>query len=236
MRFWARTGCRWVNGQFKCDTGDCGAQPNNFGVECKGISGQSPATLVELTLSSSGGSDFYDLSNVDGNNLNIEFGPIPGTYQKVNNPDLGKFNCGTPGCRFNQQLCPPEIQLETSSGKYCMSICAAVYNGQQVQKHQDILGPIARDEMKRDLVCCACGAGNGGCQDPRSHYCCSPLDPRSNIGGRCYVQNWPKPSQFFDRYDRVFKNQCPDAYSWQFDDVSSTYQCVDADYSIKFCP
>ena len=107
IRFWARTGCRWVNGQFKCDTGDCGAPPNNFGIECKGISGQSPATLVELTLSSSGGSDFYDLSNVDGNNLNIEFGPIPGTFQKVNNPGLGKFNCGTPGCRFNQQLCPP---------------------------------------------------------------------------------------------------------------------------------
>lgn len=71
IRFWARTGCRWVNGQFKCDTGDCGTPTNNFGVECKGISGQSPATLVELTLSATGGSDFYDLSNVDGNNLNI---------------------------------------------------------------------------------------------------------------------------------------------------------------------
>lgn len=145
MRFWARTGCRWVSGQFKCDTGDCGAGPNNFGVQCKGISGQSPATLVELTLSPSGGSDYYDLSNVDGNNLNIEFGPIPGTYQKVNNPDLGKFNCGTPSCRFNQNVCPPEISLETGSGKYCMSICAAVYNNQQVEKHRDILGPIAGD-------------------------------------------------------------------------------------------
>ncbi len=32
MRFWARTGCRWNSGKFSCDTGDCGAQPNNFGV------------------------------------------------------------------------------------------------------------------------------------------------------------------------------------------------------------
>ncbi len=90
--------------------------------------------------------------------------------------------------------------------------------------------------MKRDLVCCACGPGTGGCEDPRSHYCCSPIDPRQGIGGRCHVQDWPKPSQYFDRYDKVFKNQCGDAYSWQFDDISSTYQCVDADYSIKFCP
>lgn len=32
IRFWARTGCRWINGQFRCDTGDCGAPLNNFGV------------------------------------------------------------------------------------------------------------------------------------------------------------------------------------------------------------
>lgn len=90
--------------------------------------------------------------------------------------------------------------------------------------------------MKKDLVCCACGEGTGGCTDPRSHFCCSPLDPRTNIGGRCYVQNWPKPSENYDRYDRVFKNQCPDAYSWQFDDNQSTYQCVDGDYEMIFCP
>jgi hypothetical protein len=32
IRFWARTGCKWVSGQFRCDTGDCGAPPNNFGI------------------------------------------------------------------------------------------------------------------------------------------------------------------------------------------------------------
>jgi hypothetical protein len=96
-------------------------------------------------LSATGGSDFYDLSNVDGNNINIAFGPIPGTYQKVDNPDLGKFNCGSPSCTFNQDLCPREIKYQTKSGSYCMSICAAVYNAQQVQANKDILGPIAAD-------------------------------------------------------------------------------------------
>lgn len=145
MRFWARTGCKWIDGKFVCETGDCGTPTNNFGVECKGITGQSPATLVELTLSSTGNPDFYDLSNVDGNNLGVSFGPIAGTFIKVNNPDLGKFNCGSPGCTINQNSCPPELTLEKPSGKFCMSICAAVYNNAQVQKYPDILGPIASD-------------------------------------------------------------------------------------------
>jgi len=85
------------------------------------------------------------MSNVDGNNLNVEFGPIPGTFIYVDNPDLGKFNCGVPKCKFNQNLCPRELSLQTSSGNYCMSICAAVYNNDQVNKNKDILGPIAGD-------------------------------------------------------------------------------------------
>eukprot|EP00919_Chromeraceae_sp_WS-2016_P027482 GHVR01065260.1.p1 GENE.GHVR01065260.1~~GHVR01065260.1.p1 ORF type:complete len:105 (+),score=8.18 GHVR01065260.1:571-885(+) len=89
------------------------------------------------------------MSNVDGNNLNIAFGPIPGTYIKVDNPDLGKFNCGSPSCKFKQERCPPELTLIKSSGNYCMSICAAVNNPEQVKKYPKILGPIASDPMKK---------------------------------------------------------------------------------------
>ncbi len=32
IRFWPRTGCKWVNGRFKCDSGDCGTPSNNFGI------------------------------------------------------------------------------------------------------------------------------------------------------------------------------------------------------------
>ena len=236
-RFWARTDCKWVGDKFQCSTGDCGTPMNNFGIECKGITGQAPATLVEFTLSTSGAPDFYDMSNVDGYNIPVYFGPTPGSFSYVDNPDLGKFNCGSPSCNLDTSRCPRELQFKGASGRtYCYSICAAIYNNEQVQNNKDILGPIASDPMKRDLVCCACGEGTGGCTDPSSHFCCSPLDPRSGIGGRCYVQNWPKPSSNFDRYDKVFKDQCGDAYSWQFDDMQSTYQCMDADYDVVFCP
>lgn len=32
IRFWPRTGCKWIDNKFVCETGDCGAPLNNFGV------------------------------------------------------------------------------------------------------------------------------------------------------------------------------------------------------------
>ena len=32
IRFWARTGCDWKDNKFVCQTGDCGAPLNNFGI------------------------------------------------------------------------------------------------------------------------------------------------------------------------------------------------------------
>ncbi len=78
--------------------GDCGAASNGFGMTCNGIGGQPAATLAEFTLGGSGSSDFYDLSNVDGNTMSMTIRPIPGQYTSVNNPSLGKYNCGTVSC------------------------------------------------------------------------------------------------------------------------------------------
>ncbi|RWW42427.1 hypothetical protein BHE74_00052032 [Ensete ventricosum] len=40
------------------------------------------------------------------------------------------------------------------------------------------------------------------------------------------------PSPYF----RLFKNACPRAYSYAFDDATSTFTCSSADYLITFCP
>ncbi|OIW05329.1 hypothetical protein TanjilG_28794 [Lupinus angustifolius] len=37
-------------------------------------------------------------------------------------------------------------------------------------------------------------------------------------------------------YSQVFKRACPQAYSYAFDDVTSTFTCSAADYNIIFCP
>lgn len=37
-------------------------------------------------------------------------------------------------------------------------------------------------------------------------------------------------------YSRIFKQACPDAYSYAYDDLTSTFTCTGADYTILFCP
>ncbi|KAL8088524.1 thaumatin-like protein 1b [Apium graveolens] len=37
-------------------------------------------------------------------------------------------------------------------------------------------------------------------------------------------------------YSKVFKSACPTAYSYAYDDKSSTFTCAGADYLITFCP
>ncbi|XP_022981306.1 thaumatin-like protein 1 [Cucurbita maxima] len=37
-------------------------------------------------------------------------------------------------------------------------------------------------------------------------------------------------------YSQAFKNACPRAYSYAYDDLTSTFTCLNADYIITFCP
>ncbi|KAE9458546.1 hypothetical protein C3L33_09540, partial [Rhododendron williamsianum] len=37
-------------------------------------------------------------------------------------------------------------------------------------------------------------------------------------------------------YSKLFKQACPDAYSYAYDDETSTFTCSGADYLITFCP
>ncbi|KAJ3268932.1 hypothetical protein HK104_005228, partial [Borealophlyctis nickersoniae] len=233
-RIWPRTGCKTVNGRFVCDSGDCGASANNFGVECRGIGGQAPASLAEFTLGSGGNNDFYDLSNVDGYNIGISIQSVGG--QSAGNAVDSKFNCGSPQCTMNTGACPAELKLTDSNGvTTCMSICSAVNNANQRAKFP-MLQNIFNNPNQKALVCCDCDCGpNCGCTDPRSKFCCSPYNTNSplEVGGKCRVENWPKASNG-QQYDQVFKQPCPDAYSWQFDDHKSTYQCKASNYVITF--
>ncbi|KAF3322167.1 thaumatin-like protein 1b [Carex littledalei] len=54
-------------------------------------------------------------------------------------------------------------------------------------------------------------------------YCCRGT---YGISGSC------KPST----YALYFKQACPQAYSYAYDDASSTFTCIGADYLITFCP
>ncbi|KAJ6305089.1 hypothetical protein OIU78_020602 [Salix suchowensis] len=56
-----------------------------------------------------------------------------------------------------------------------------------------------------------------------AEYCCS---------GAYATPDTCKPSS----YAQFFKNACPRAYSYAYDDGTSTFTCAGADYVITFCP
>jgi hypothetical protein len=227
-RIWARTGCSTSSsGVFKCKTGDCG------GLKCT-VTGEAPATLAEFTLGSIDSPDYYDMSLVDGYNVGMEIRPVNG--EKVPNMPNQRYNCGaiqcgTPKKPFKMSLCPKE--LRTRNNQYCMSICQAV-----VQKNTQNAAYIKNYNQAQ--VCCSCDCGPScGCEDGKNVACkygCSPFHPTQppydyTWKGVCDAKEWPKSSLGMS-YTDVFKKQCPDAYSWQFDDLSSTFQCKQADYVI----
>ncbi|KAL4585023.1 hypothetical protein LXL04_009636 [Taraxacum kok-saghyz] len=108
-RFWGRTNCKFDrSGSGTCQSADCGSGQ----VECNGAGAAPPATLAEFTLGT-GGSDFYDVSLVDGYNIAM-----------IVEASGGSGLCATTGCvnDLNQQ-CPSELRVE--SGQGCKSACEA---------------------------------------------------------------------------------------------------------------
>jgi hypothetical protein len=257
VRFWPRTGCRWVwdtismNGvdvnvtKFRCDTGDCGSILNMYGVQCQMVSGLPPATLAEFSLSASG-NDFYDLSNVDGYNVGMKIAPY--NYESANIEDPN-YDCGAPGCVMDTSRCPAELKVVDTVGvTHCLSICQAIYNERQRARFprlQELWTEQTERGLMRDLLCCTCGVGGGLCESLGSPctYGCSPFvnsySDAAYTTRKCehipgtYLPKWPKASNG-ENYASVFNKQCPEAYSWQFNDDQSTYQCRRADYKVSF--
>ncbi|KAI3428937.1 uncharacterized protein J3R85_008961, partial [Psidium guajava] len=67
----------------------------------------------------------------------------------------------------------------------------------------------------------ACKSACGAFGDPK--YCCS---------GAFATPDTCKPSG----YSEFFKGECPRAYSYAYDDGTSTFTCASADYVVTFCP
>ncbi|XP_061367569.1 thaumatin-like protein 1a, partial [Gastrolobium bilobum] len=136
-----------------------------------------PEPLVEITIASNGGQDFYDVSNVD--RFNVPFSVTP---------QGGSGQCKTSSCPNNiNNVCPAELQMKGSDGSAiaCKSACLA-FNQPQ--------------------------------------YCCTS---DFNTAEKC------PPTKYSD----IFKQQCPDAYSYAYDDKTSTFTCFsNPDYAITFYP
>ncbi|KAL8240382.1 hypothetical protein R6Q59_013737 [Mikania micrantha] len=109
-RFWGRTGCNFdESGHGSCATADCGSGE----IECHGGGATPPATLGEFTIAAGAAPDFYDVSLVDGFNL-----------QMIVEAKGGSGNCGTTGCVDDlNRRCPAELTVAGGGG--CRSACEA---------------------------------------------------------------------------------------------------------------
>ncbi|XP_015956505.3 thaumatin-like protein [Arachis duranensis] len=111
-RIWGRQGCIFDDktGRGSCETGDCAGL-----LQCKGIGGALPATLVEMTLGTSQNPlHFYDVSLVDGFNLPVSMRAVGGSGE-----------CGVAACEADLNgVCPVALVLERN-GKVvgCKSAC-----------------------------------------------------------------------------------------------------------------
>lgn len=57
-------------------------------------------------------------------------------------------------------------------------------------------------------------------------YCCRGAHNRPET---CNPRTWPRD------YTRVFKDRCPTAYSYAYDDRTSTFTCRNTNYEVVFC-
>ncbi|KAL9148537.1 hypothetical protein ABFS82_12G047600 [Erythranthe guttata] len=76
------------------------------------------------------------------------------------------------------------------------------------------------------------GGGGGGGVVACKSACEAFGDPKYCCSGEYATPDTCKPSE----YSEFFKSACPRAYSYAYDDGTSTFTCASADYVLTFCP
>lgn len=104
------------------------------------------------------------------------------------------------------------VRPSGGSGDCQYAGCVADLNGSCPKELQ------VMDSGGRVVACkSACAAFN------TQEYCCTG---EHSTPGTCLPTD----------YSKMFKNACPSAYSYAYDDASSTCTCAGSDYLITFCP
>ncbi|KAL3514780.1 hypothetical protein ACH5RR_027497 [Cinchona calisaya] len=161
-------------------------------------------------------------------------------------PSTGQGTCATGDCGSNQLECngagakPPATLAEFTIG-----------SGPNSGK-QDFYDVSLVDGYNLAMMVEASGGsgscGSTGCATDLNRFC--PNELRSGEGhsckSACEAFGYPeyccsgaysspstcRPSM----YSEMFKSACPRAYSYAYDDATSTFTCTGADYTITFCP
>ncbi|KAH6971288.1 thaumatin family-domain-containing protein [Ilyonectria destructans] len=215
-RVWGRTNCTVKGDSCSCKTG----------------TGATPATLAEFNLA--GGvhnkQTFYDISLVDGYNLPIGLKYIPAKNTSYIPPNLTNCMCiATPGWIYAEAETGTyytnssyPVPLETKvNNDMARRWCPWPYLAFPPTKPGDGIYPYPDDNIQRPefAPCKSACAASGNDKD-----CCV---------GKYHDPDVCKPSD----YSKAAKAMCPDAYSFAFDDQSSTFIIpMGGGWEITMCP
>ncbi|KAJ0027547.1 hypothetical protein Pint_35762 [Pistacia integerrima] len=158
----------------------------------------------------------------------------------------GNFKCVTADCDSGQVACngkgavPPaslvEIKFQTEDGQdyynlslvdgFNLPIAVAPQNGNGPKCIKLTCSANVNAKCPAELQVkgpngnvVSCKSACEQFKDPK--YCCT----------EAFKDNCPPTN-----YATIFKNQCPQAYSYPKDDASSVFACKGANYAITFCP
>lgn len=239
-RVWGRTNCTFnkdgtgpPEGQYKaCYSGDC-----NGALDCK-VGGDVPVSLAEFTLDAGDGHTYYDISLVDGYNV-----PMAIVLQPLENVTLDDIppNLTNPSCQGTDGLLAPKgydpyseyPEFLRTNTSYRLPFEGEVdenkisrwcpWDLQQTppEKPGDGVYPYPDDNIPR----------------PQFNPCYSAC-AKNNKPEDCCTGDYNSPSKCSPGdYSRNVKDVCPDAYSFAFDDQTSTFIIPSgAGFEVVFCP
>jgi len=237
-RVWSRTNCTFNSTGFgSCFTGDCGGQLN-----CT-IPGAA-ATLAEFNLIGYDNLSFYDISLVDGYNLPLAILVVA----NASAPNLPPANETNPACVASvQDLAPASFNPYADAA------------GQTPFLNTNASWPVALDtsQTPRDIQTwcpydlqanaahntsgkgrCPCLADSSAAHPPFNpcvSACARYGGPRFCCEGKFASAARCSPNYYSVRAKAV----CPDAYSYAFDDATSTFAVARggvAAWEVRFCP
>ncbi|KAF2715713.1 glycoside hydrolase family 2 protein [Pleomassaria siparia CBS 279.74] len=240
-RIWGRTNCSFNDAGTKaksgsgraCQSGDC-----NGILNCV-VGGDVPVSLAEFTLDAGDGHTYYDISLVDGYNI-----PMAIVLQPLQNaslddipPNLTNPSCqGTVGLLREKGYDPYSSGYDTFLGtnksyplpfeqevddKQVSRWCPWDLQQNPPDKPGDGVYPYPDDNIERPAF------------DPCFSACAKNNQPEDCCTGKYNSPSACSPSE----YSKNVKKVCPDAYSYAFDDQTSTFIIPSgAGFEVVFCP
>ncbi|CAI9632665.1 glycoside hydrolase family 2 protein [Alternaria burnsii] len=239
-RVWGRTNCTFNSDGTAAESGRgkaCGSGDCNGALNCQ-VGGDVPVSLAEFTLDAGDGHTYYDISLVDGYNvpMAIVLQPLENVTLDDIPPNLTNPSCqGTDGLLASQGYNPyPEYPdfLRTNTSyplpfdqkvdkNKISKWCPWDLQQNPPEKPGDGVYPYPDDNIQRpqfNPCFSACAKNN------RPEDCCTG---EYNSASAC------QPSE----YSKNVKAVCPDAYSFAFDDQTSTFIIPSgAGFEVVFCP